>query len=48
MNNFINENSLEIFGELRPQIARRVGEMVKLLTNKALGALSSDYFTDQT
>ena len=46
LNNFLNENGLEIFEEIRPQIAIQVGEMVQLLTNKALGALSPDHFAD--
>lgn len=46
MNNFLNENSMEIFTELRPRIARRIGEIVKTVANKALSALPSDYFQD--
>jgi hypothetical protein len=46
LNNFLNENGLEIFEEIRPQIGIQVGEMVQLLTNKALGALSPDHFAD--
>jgi len=44
INNFLNENSQEIFDELRPQIGDQVGEMLSLLANKALSVLPSDYF----
>jgi len=46
INNFLNENSKDIFEEIKPQIGAQVGEMVSILTNKALTALSPDHFDD--
>lgn len=46
MNNFLNENSQEVFEEVKPQITTQVGEMLSLMANRALSALSTQQFED--
>lgn len=46
INNFLNENSKDIFEEIRPQIAKQVGDLVQLVSNRALAVLGADHFAD--
>ncbi|CAG7716030.1 unnamed protein product [Allacma fusca] len=46
INNFLNENSKDIFDEVRPQIGNQVGDMVTLLANRALAGLPAEQFVD--
>lgn len=43
-NNFLNENSQEVFAEVKPQIGAQLGEMISLLANNALSSLSTSQF----
>jgi predicted transcriptional regulator len=44
VNNFLNENSQEVFAEVKPEMAKQVGELVIKVMNDALGALPADKF----
>lgn len=44
VNNFLNENSQEVFNEVKPEVAKQVGELVIKVMNDALGALPADKF----
>lgn len=46
INTFLNENSQEVFAEVKPQIATQVGDMLSLLANQALSALSTSNFDE--
>lgn len=44
VNSFLNENSEEVFKEVRPEMAKQVGELVIKVMNDALGSLPADKF----
>jgi len=44
VNNFLNENSQEVFAEVKPEMAKQVGELVIKVMNDALGALPAEKF----
>lgn len=44
VNNFLNENSQEVFNEVKPEMAKQVGELVIKVMNDALGSLPADKF----
>lgn len=44
VNNFLNENSQEVFNEVKPEMAKQVGELVIKVMNDALGALPAEKF----
>jgi len=46
INNFLNENSQEVFEEIKPQIGTQVGELLSLLANRAMSALSTSQFDE--
>lgn len=46
VNTFLNENSQDIFEELRPQIAVQVKDMLTMLANQTLVALPVDFLDD--
>jgi len=46
INNFLNENSQEVFEEVKPQIGTQVGELLSLLANRAMSALSTSQFDE--
>lgn len=46
INRFLNENSQEVFEEIKPQIGKQVGGMMSLFANRALAALSTNGFDD--
>ncbi len=46
INTFLNENSQEVFSEVKPQIGAQLGEMLSLLANQALSALSTSQFDE--
>ncbi|CAL8071973.1 unnamed protein product [Orchesella dallaii] len=46
INTFLNENSQEVFEEIKPQIGTQVGELLSLLANRAMSALSTSQFDE--
>ncbi|KAK4015444.1 protein takeout [Daphnia magna] len=44
VNNFLNENSQEVFAEVKPEMAKQVGELVIKVMNDAMGALPAEKF----
>lgn len=44
INSFLNQNSQEVFAELKPEISRQVGRLVVQVMNDALAALPADKF----
>jgi len=44
INAFLNENSQEVFNEVKPEISKQVGQLVVKVMNDALGALPAEKF----
>jgi len=44
VNTFLNDNSQEVFAELKPEISKQVGSLVLKVMNDALSALPADKF----
>jgi hypothetical protein len=44
INTFLNENSQEVFAEVKPEMSKQVGELVIKVMNDALAALPADKF----
>lgn len=44
VNTFLNENSQEVFKEVKPEISKQVGDLVLRVMNDALASLPADKF----
>jgi Haemolymph juvenile hormone binding protein (JHBP) len=44
VNNFLNENSQEVFAEVKPEVSKQVQNLVIKVMNDALSALPTEKF----
>jgi len=44
VNSFLNDNSQQVFTELKPELSKQVGSLVRKVMNDALSALPAEKF----